>query len=76
MKEIIEYLVKEIVDQPEKVQIRETESDGVVNLEVVVSQSDIGKVIGRQGRIANDLRTVAKIAATKQKKRVFLDIVA
>lgn len=76
MKKIIEYLVKEIVDQPEKVQIRETENEGVVNLEVVVSQHDIGKVIGRQGRIANDLRTIAKITATKQKKRVFLDIVA
>ncbi len=76
MKEIIEYLVKEIVEHPEKVKIRETENDGVVNLEVVVSQHDVGKVIGRQGRIANDLRTIAKITAAKQKKRVFLDIVA
>lgn len=74
MKELVEILVKHLVDQPEQVVITQVEGERVIVFEVRVAQGDLGKVIGRGGRIANALRTVVKAAATKQGKKVNLEI--
>ena len=76
MKPLIEYLVKELVDEPEQVQIEEVPGDEATTYEVRVAPGDLGKVIGKQGRIANALRTVAKAVEMKDKKKVYLEIVA
>ncbi len=76
MKQLIEYLVKELVDDPEQVNINEVPGDEATTYEVRVAPDDLGKVIGKQGRIANALRTVAKAAAMKHKKKVYVEIVA
>ncbi len=74
MKELVETLVRHLVDQPEQVEITQVEGERVIVFEVRVAQGDLGKVIGRGGRIANALRTVVKAAATKQGKKVNLEI--
>lgn len=76
MKQLIEYLVKELVDDPEQVNISEVPGDEATTYEVRVAPDDLGKVIGKQGRIANALRTVAKAVAMKEKKKVYVEIVA
>ena len=76
MKQLIEYLVKELVDDPDQVNINEVPGDEATTYEVRVAPDDLGKVIGKQGRIANALRTVAKAAAMKHKKKVYVEIVA
>lgn len=76
MKPMIEYLVKELVDEPEHVQIDEVPGEDATTYEVRVAPGDLGKVIGKQGRIANALRTVAKAVAMKDKKKVYLEIIA
>jgi len=76
LKQLIEYLVKALVDEPELVDIQEVPGDEATTYEVRVAPDDLGKVIGKQGRIANALRTVAKAAAMKEKKKVYVEIVA
>lgn len=76
MKQLIEYLVKALVDEPEQVDIQEVPGEEATTYEVRVAPDDLGKVIGKQGRIANALRTVAKAAAMKDKKKVYVEIVA
>ena len=76
MKSMIEYLVKELVDEPESVTITEVPGEESTTYEVRVAPGDLGKVIGKQGRIANALRTVAKAVAMKAKKKVYVEIVA
>ena len=76
MKALIEFLVKELVDQPDQVNITEVPSADATTYEVHVAPGDLGKVIGKQGRIANALRTVAKAVAMKDKKKVYVEIVA
>ena len=76
MKPLIEYLVKELVDEPEHVVVNELPGEESTTYEVHVAPADLGKVIGKQGRIANALRTVAKAVAMKDKKKVYLEIVA
>lgn len=76
MQELIEYLVKELVDEPDKVTVTEAPGDEAITYEVRVSPDDLGKVIGKQGRIANALRTVAKAAAMKRKQKIYVEIVA
>jgi len=76
MKDLLEYLVRGLVDEPEKVSIEEfEEDDGTLVLELSVADDDYGKVIGRGGRTANALRTVVKAAAVKDNRRVLMDIV-
>lgn len=76
MKELLEYLARGLVDQPDDVQVIETvEQDGTVVLELSVAQDDYGSVIGRGGRTVAALRTVVKAAAVKDRRRVFVDIV-
>ena len=76
MKQLIEYLVKALVDEPDQVDIVEVPGDEATTYEVRVAPDDLGKVIGKQGRIANALRTVAKAAAMKEKKKVYVEIIA
>jgi len=76
MKELLEYLARALVDQPDSVRVDEfEEEDGTVVLELTVADDDYGKVIGRGGRTAAALRTVVKAAALKEQRRVLLDIV-
>ena len=76
MKQLIEYLVRELVDDPDQVNINEIPGDEATTYEIHVAPDDLGKVIGKQGRIANALRTVTKAAAMKHKKKVYVEIVA
>lgn len=75
MRELLEYLAKSLVDHPEEVQVQETETDTTVVLELTVAKDDIGKVIGKQGRIARALRTIVKASAVKNGKRAIVEIV-
>ena len=76
MKELLEYLARALVDDPEAVEVEEfEEDDGTLVLELAVGEDDYGKVIGRGGRTAHALRTVVKAAAVKDNRRVLVDIV-
>jgi len=76
VQQLIEYLVKELVDEPEQVTITEVTQEEATTYEVRVAPNDLGKVIGKQGRIANALRTVAKAAAMKHKRKIYVEIIA
>ena len=76
MKELLEYLARGLVEEPDQVRVSETEEDdGTIVLELAVGEDDYGNVIGRGGRTASALRSVIKTAAVKDKHRVFIDIV-
>lgn len=75
MKEVVEVLAKALVDNPDKVSINMIEREKSFLIELKVAPEDMGKVIGKQGRIAKAIRTVVKAAATKQKKKVIVEIV-
>ena len=75
MKELLEVIAKSLVDSPEQVSINEVESEQSLLLELSVAAEDMGKVIGKQGRIAKAIRTVMKSAAIKNNKRVVVEIV-
>ncbi len=76
MRELLVYLARGLVDEPEKVEVEEfEEDDGTLVLELSVGDDDYGKVIGRGGRTAQALRTVVKAAAVKDNRRVLVDIV-
>jgi len=75
MEEVVEVLVQSLVDLPDEVRVTETSRKGnMVYLEVVVAPGDIGKVIGKGGRIANAIRTVANTAAARKDLRAMIDI--
>ncbi|MEY8517463.1 KH domain-containing protein [Lachnospiraceae bacterium 29-84] len=74
MKELVEVIAKALVDNPAEVAVTETESEKAIVLELHVAQSDMGKVIGKQGRIAKAIRAVVKAAAAKSEKKVIVDI--
>ena len=76
MKELITVIAKALVDHPEEVRVNVVENDHTVVYELSVHSSDVGKVIGKQGRIAKALRTVVSSAAVKEKKRVSVEIVS
>jgi len=75
MKELLLYIVKHLVENPDAVSVTEEERDDTTVLEVRVAPEDMGKVIGRQGRVARDIRTIMKSAAMQAKKRVTVEIV-
>ncbi len=75
MKELIELLVRSLVKNPDQVCVAEREENDTWIYEVTVAQEDMGKVIGKQGRIAKAIRTVAKAAATRENRRVMVEIV-
>ena len=74
MKELVEVIVKALVDDPESVVVTEKEEGSTTIVEVKVADSDMGKVIGKQGRIAKAIRAVVKAAASKEDKKVVVDI--
>ena len=74
MKELVEVIAKALVDNPDEVVVTETVKDKATIIELKVAKSEIGKVIGRQGRIAKSIRSVVKAAATKEDKKVIVDI--
>jgi uncharacterized protein len=74
MRELLEYIVKEMVDRPEAVEVRQRSGQFTVTLELSLDERDAGKVIGRGGRVAKALRDVIGIAAARERKRVHLDI--
>ena len=74
MKELVEVIAKALVDDPESVVVNEREEKQTTVLEVRVAESDMGKVIGKQGRIAKAIRSVVKAAAAKEDKKVIVDI--
>lgn len=74
MKELIHYIVAGLVDHPDQVQIRETEEDDAVTVELRVAKEDLGKVIGKQGRTAKAMRSLLSAAAAKENKRSRLEI--
>jgi uncharacterized protein len=74
MKALVEMVVKALVDDPAGVSISETTGESTITLEINVSPDDVGKVIGKEGRIANAIRTVVKAAAAKNDKRVTVEI--
>lgn len=75
MKELLEYLARGLVEQPERVRVEEVYEDDAVVLELSVGDDDYGNVIGRGGRTASALRAVIKSAGAKRNQRVFVDIV-
>ncbi|MBO5008504.1 MAG: KH domain-containing protein [Clostridia bacterium] len=75
MKELLEYIAKSLVDFPEDVSVTEIDSDQTTVLELRVNEADMGKVIGKQGRIAKSIRAVIKAAAGRENKRVVVEIV-
>lgn len=75
MKELIEYIAKSIVNSPEKVLVTEERTDQRVWLKLQVDEEDMGRVIGKQGRVAQAMRTLLRVLAAKEGIRVDLDIV-
>ena len=74
MKDLVEVIAKALVNNPDEVVVTETEKERETVLELKVAPSDMGKVIGKQGRIAKAIRSVVKVAASKEDKKVTLDI--
>ncbi len=74
MKELVEVIAKSLVDNPDEVVVTEKESRKAIILELKVAPGDMGKVIGKQGRIAQAIRSVVKAAASKEDKKVIVDI--
>jgi len=75
VKELLEYLVKAIVDVPEEVSVMEVEGEKAVVYEIKVNVSDVGKVIGKHGRIINAIRTIVRAAAVKEGKKVSIELI-
>jgi predicted RNA-binding protein YlqC (UPF0109 family) len=75
VKELLEFLARSLVDQPEEVRVEQTEAGDQVTLRLTVAREDVGKVIGKQGRIARALRTVVKASAVKDGKQATVEIV-
>ena len=72
--DLVEYLVKSLVDQPEYVEVREFEDENVIIVEVTVADNDMGRVIGKGGSVVNSMRTLLQVVASKKGKRVSLEI--
>jgi predicted RNA-binding protein YlqC (UPF0109 family) len=74
MTELLEFLVRALVEEPEAVVVEELEEDGDLVYEISVAEGDLGRVIGKGGRVANAIRTIAKAAAVRLDRRVIVDI--
>lgn len=76
MRELVELMVKSLVDHPDQARVNEVAGESIVVYEVSVAESDLGKVIGKGGRIANALRTIVKAAATKTDRKATVEILS
>ncbi len=74
MKPLVEYIARSLVDDPDAVEVRQREAGRTTIIELSVAQEDTGKVIGREGRVAKALRTILRVAADRQQRRVMLEI--
>ncbi len=75
MAELLAYLARQLVDRPDEVRVEEVQGDGTITLRLHVARDEVGKVIGRKGRIARALRTVVRASAARRRERVLLEIV-
>lgn len=75
MKEIVEYIASQLVDDPSQISVSEVEDSGRIRVELRVAKSDMGRVIGKGGRIANSIRVLLRVAAAREGKRASLEIV-
>ena len=75
MVELVKYIAQSLVEKPEAVDVREVETEDSIVIELHVDEDDMGKVIGKQGRIAKAIRTVVKAASVKSDKPVFVEII-
>jgi len=75
VKDLVQYITESLVDEPEAVEVREVAGERSAIIEINVSPSDIGKIIGKRGRIVHAIRTVAKASAAKEGKRVEVEII-
>ena len=75
MKELIEYIATQLVEDQAQVSVKEYEDSGRVRIELKVSKDDMGRVIGKGGRVANSIRVLLRVAAARESKRATLDIV-
>jgi predicted RNA-binding protein YlqC (UPF0109 family) len=74
MKELIEYIAKSLVDHPEEVQVRESGGGSRVRIELSVTKDDMGRVIGKSGKVANAIRALLRVAAEREGKQATLDV--
>jgi predicted RNA-binding protein YlqC (UPF0109 family) len=74
VKELIEYIARSLVDSPTEVRVRQRDERGVTHLELEVAESDLGRVIGKGGKVANAMRSLLRVAATSKGLRATLDI--
>ena len=75
MKDLVQYLARSLVNNPEAVEVKETQSDTASVLELRVAKEDLGRIIGKQGRTARSIRTILNAAASKANRKVVLEIV-
>jgi predicted RNA-binding protein YlqC (UPF0109 family) len=75
MRDLVEYMARALVDDPDAVRVSEVDGESVTVIELRVAQGDLGKVIGKQGRTARAMRTILNANATKQRKRAVLEII-
>ena len=75
MADLLEYLAKQLVDEPDAVRVERVDEDDAIVLRLHVAEDDLGKVIGRQGRIARALRTIVRAGSVRERRRVQLEIV-
>jgi predicted RNA-binding protein YlqC (UPF0109 family) len=75
MKDLIEYIARSLVEHPEAVEVKESRSGGRVKIELRVAKDDMGRVIGKSGRVANAIRTLLRVAAERTGQQVSLDVV-
>lgn len=76
MKELVEYITKALVDKPEVAKVTQTDGEGVTIIGIKVAPEDTGKIIGKEGRIINAIRTIAKSAGAKLHKRVTVEVIS
>lgn len=74
MKDILNYIITSIVEKPDEVAVNENEQEGTINLEIDVAKEDMGKVIGKNGKVIKAIRNIMKIPAIKQNKRIYVSI--
>lgn len=74
MKELVQYIAQSLVDDPSKVDVKEVEENGSIRIELKVAREDMGRIIGKGGRVANSIRVLLRVAAARAGKRVTLDV--
>lgn len=74
MKNTLKYIISSIVEKPEAVEVNEEEKDGVLNFIVTVDKDDMGRVIGKQGKVIKSIRNVMKIPAIKNSKKIYISL--